>query len=170
LVMNPVQQADTTQQQDGHPQQDQQCVKHSNSGATSPLQAPLQDGDPPGNDSKMISMEDHEDTVKRIHEGHEATVKRLQLEIERLNGLVNVAQEDTKETKHNLEESIDEVSSSLGKPQGNRKRPKTEPSASSNKHDVKWQTRFEELKQFQESHGHCNVPTSDEAYKELSKW
>jgi hypothetical protein len=171
--MNQLQGTDTAQCQDDHAQQHQECSDHSDAGhlteIPSPLQPSLQDVHPPGTNVKMISIQDHEDTIKRIHEDHEATVKQLQLEIDRLKALVQSDSEESKETKRKLQELPKEVlSSTTGNAHGSRKRPKTEPP--SNKHDVKWQARYNELKLFQETHGHCNVPTNDEAYKELSKW
>lgn len=39
-----------------------------------------------------------------------------------------------------------------------------------NKWDAKWEKRFEELKQFKEENGHCNVATQSEESKSLGKW
>ena len=36
--------------------------------------------------------------------------------------------------------------------------------------DYLWNTKFAELKQFWEQHGHCNVPTGKGAYHTLAKW
>jgi hypothetical protein len=157
--MNPLQQKDTSERQDDHPKQNQECSNHSNPGD----QTAISD-----TNLGMISMEDHEDTVKRIQEKHEATVKRMQLEIERLKDFVKSDNEETKDTKRDVEEITTDIPNRSGESQGNRKRPKNEPTAK--KYDAKWQTRYNELKEFHETHGHCNVPTNDDNYKELSKW
>jgi Helicase associated domain len=184
--MNPLQETETTQRQDDHPQQSQQQCGNKNNNNSNPeddddynnnnTKTTIPSSHQPSDiNSKMISVEDHEGILKRIQEEHEATVKRLQLEIERLKDydtVINTKEEpddDIKESKRELQQ--EDINEGLSRPEqlyGNRKRTKIEPS--SNKLDAKWQARYDELKQFQETHGHCNVPTTDEAYKELSKW
>lgn len=156
-------------QQDASLQQnDSMLENHEQQPAIPPLQSPTTQplpttGTGPG--VRMIALEEHEEIIKRMTDEHDVVVKRLEGEIDRLKALLrnNSTNANGGPNKQKNEDKLQRVDA-----RGNNKRMRTQ--STTNKHDAKWQVRYDELKTFQETHGHCNVLQNDESFKELRKW
>ena len=114
----------------------------------------------------MISMAKHEHEMKRLRDAHEQTVRRLNAEIADLKRKVKTAKESERETKRKAHDELKEALKGRNK----RQRHGVMDDASSNKHDIKWREKYEELKAFVEVHGHANVSKSEEQYRGLWQW
>jgi Helicase associated domain len=117
---------------------------------------------------RMITVEEHEQSLARERDRHEAVVRRMGSEIVRLKAAVKAAKDSAKEVKRKAQEELREAVKEARHnyaAAGTRKRAR----APGNKHEVKWQTRFEELTAYKELHGHCNVE-KHEGNKDLRQW
>jgi hypothetical protein len=119
-------------------------------------------GNPPG----MISIAKHEQEIKILRAAHEDTVRRLNAEIESLKKTVRCAKESEQETKRKTQQELKEALKSKNK----RQRSSNMNAPPSNKHDIKWIERYEELKAFVELHGHANVSKTEGQYRDLWQW
>ncbi|KAG7357107.1 helicase domain protein [Nitzschia inconspicua] len=120
----------------------------------------------PSSNVRMIALEEHEEIVRRMKEGHDATIKRLEHEIERLKAMLK--KNDKIGNNNNNRAGIKRKIQDKDHIPSRRKRLRKETATS--KHSAKWLTRYNELKTFHEAQGHCNVPNTDDSFKELLKW
>ena len=130
-----------------------------------PIHIPNRDDENPSL-SGMISLAQHQHEIKVLRAAHEQTVKRLNTEIVDLKRKLKLAKETERETKRKSQEQIKEALKGRNKVQ----RRGVMDIASSNKHDIKWRERYEELKAFVEVYGHANVSKSEERYRNLWQW
>jgi hypothetical protein len=125
-------------------------------------------------------MEEHELIVKRIQQNHETTIQRLHNEIERYKSTIKAlkyTQKDIKRKSQNdLRDAIQQMKASNtrgasgggGRRNMNKRQKVTTGASTTTKHDVKWCSRYEELKAYKAKHGHCNVDGKDN--KDLWQW